>query len=575
MSSYQPRKIQHETEGALLAYSPLVRRLLQARHITTDSEAEIFLNPNWERDTHDPFLMKDMKKIVKRILHAIAHSEKIVLWSDYDMDGIPGAVLLYDFFKTIGYEHVQHYTPHRNKEGFGLNTQGIDEMAEKGATLIITIDCGTNDVEHVAYAREKNIDVIITDHHLPLEVLPDAYAILNPKQKDCAYEEEMLCGAGVVFKLVQAMLVSLRMENSSALQIPTSGWEKWLLDMVGMATVADMVPLIGENRALAYFGLVVLRKSRRLGLHALFKKARANQRNLTEDDIGFTIAPRINAASRMGHAKDAFTLLASTDVLEAEALAHKLESINNERKIIVATMKREIKRKLDKLSDLKPVIVLGNPEWKPSLLGLVAGSLTEEYKRPIFLWGREEGVIIKGSCRSDGSCSVFDLMSEVSERFIEFGGHAFSGGFSLEDAQVHTLESVLSDAYIRIAQNEHSEHKVYDEVLLIDDVIWSTYKEVARFAPFGKGNEKPVFLFHEAVLEHVRTFGKGNEHLEFSFKKTDGNLVKAIRFFTSLDAFGFEFHSGIRLTFVANFEASYFMGKTELRLRLIEILHAK
>jgi single-stranded-DNA-specific exonuclease len=572
MNRYIARTLPDVAEHELLAYTPLSRKLLLTRNITTAEDAALFLYPNWERDTHDPFQMKDMQKVVDRLFQAIKEKEMIAIWSDYDMDGIPGAVVLYDFFKMLGYENVVHYTPHRNKEGFGLNMQGVDELHLQGVTLMITIDCGITDVECVAYARTKKIDVIITDHHLPQDVLPEAYAILNPKQKDCSYQEKMLCGAGVVFKLVQALVAHLSNTKEMKLHSPKTGWEKWLLDMVGMATVADMVPLLGENRIFAYFGLMVLRKSRRPGLHALLKKARADQRTLTEDDVAFTIAPRINAASRMGHAKDAFKLLSSNETIEAMKLADALDKINNERKTLVAVMKREVKRRIEKNGGPEPVIVLGNPEWKPSLLGLVASSLMEDYGRPIFLWGREGGSDIKGSCRSDGTCNVFDLMSSVSGHFTDFGGHAYSGGFSLAHEQVHTLGNALSEAYMKIVEGETRQKKFYDEVCTIHSVTWDMYREVVKFAPFGQGNPKPVFLFRNEVLRGMRTFGKGGEHLELSFERGDASTVKAISFFTNMDSLSPKVKMNTPITFVAHLEVSNFLGRSELRLRLLEIL---
>jgi len=423
--------------------------------------------------------------------------------------------------------------------------------------------------------RTKNgIDVIVTDHHLVGKELPEAFAILNPKQNGCSYPEKMLCGAGVAFKLVQALVAHIRTHAKEGLETIPVGWEKWQLDMAGMATIADMVHLSGENRTIAYFGLMVLRKSRRLGLQALLKKARANQAYLIEDDVAFTIAPRINAASRMGHAKDAFALLASTDMTEAGALAESLDAINTERKTMVATMKRDIHRRLKKIDTMRSVIVLGNPEWKPSLLGLVAGSLAEEYKRPVFLWGRESGFTIKGSCRSDGSCSIFALMEKVHESFLEYGGHTIAGGFSLAEEQVHTLEEKLSQAYALVSQKDMSHDTEYDEELTLDQVNWDTYREVSSFGPFGEGNPKPLFLFRNVLIREVRTFGKGNEHLEFKFKREHGGDISAISFFTEADSFGCSFHSETPVSFVAHLEASYFKGRPELRLKLVDIFLA-
>lgn len=561
-------------DGVLAAFPPLVRTLLAARGITTEEEARRFVEPDWERDTHNPFLMKDMQRAVERVVQAMVAGEVIAIWSDYDMDGIPGAVLLHDTFRTLGYEQVLHHTPHRNKDGFGLNTIGLDELKAQNASLVISIDCGITDVEQVKYANTLGLEVVVTDHHIPGEVLPPAYAILNPKQTDCEYPEPMLCGAGVIFKFCQALLTHLRSaplppELCNLNPLPASGWEKWLLDMAGMATIADMVPLRGENRALAHFGLVVLRKSRRLGLQALLRKARADQRRLAEDDVGFTIAPRVNAASRMGHARDAFALLTATNPTDAGMYADALDKINTDRKRVVASMKREIHGRIKKLGEPKSVIVMGNPEWKPSLLGLVAGGLAEEYERPVFLWGREEGITIKGSCRGYGGVSVYAIMHEAREVFLEYGGHTAAGGFSVGEAEVHALEAALLEAHEVVSVKGADVMREADAALSLTDITWDTYNQVAQLAPFGEGNPKPVFMFSKVDIAHVRTFGKGNEHLELTLNKPNGGSVKAIAFFTTLEHYPV-LESGEPVTLIAHLEASYFRGR-ELRLRLVDV----
>jgi single-stranded-DNA-specific exonuclease len=572
MAPYTLRPVPEVADTVLAALDPLMRRLVLGRGITTDEDVERFLNPDWERDTHDPFLMKDMTRTCERIVAAMEHGKTIAIWSDYDMDGIPGAVVLWDLFSAIGYDKVVHHTPHRNKDGFGLNRTGLDELRALDATLVITVDCGIGDVELVAYANTLGLDVIVTDHHIPGDTLPPAYAILNPKQKDCAYPEKMLCGAGVAFKLVQALLTHLSRLEPQTSNLPPVGWEKWLLDMAGMSTVADMVPLRGENRALAHFGLIVLRKSRRPGLQALLKKARTVQKYLTEDDIGFTIAPRVNAASRMGHAKDAFRLLATADLAEAGVLAEELDRINTERKTIVAVMKREIKRRIEKLGEPKSVIVLGNPDWKPSLLGLVAGGLAEEYNRPVFLWGREEGVTIKGSCRSGGGANVYEVMKYAGSRFIEYGGHAYSGGFSVAHEEVHALEAALIEAHRALAAQATSPDRFVDAELTVEEVTWDTYRTVSRLAPFGEGNPKPTFLMRDISVGQVRMFGKGNEHLELTLASERGRDVKAIAFFSKPDSFRMSLASETRASLVVHLEASYFRGRPELRLRLVDVV---
>lgn len=545
--------------------SDLVMGLLTARGIVGEENIEHFLNPNYERDSLDPYLLKDMHKAVARIIAAIERNEIIVIYSDYDMDGIPGAVALGDFFKKIGYKNYKHYIPHRNREGFGLNISAIEQLAQQSAKVIITIDHGINAVAETQRAQELGVDVIITDHHLPHEILPPAYAIVNHKQTDCTYPEKILCGAGVAFKLVQALV------RSGKFSI-TPGWEKWLLDMVGMATIADRVPLVGENRAFAYYGLVVLRKSKRPGLRALLSVANVDQRTLVEDDIGFSIGPRINAGSRMGVAMDAFRLLATDDESEAKTLALHLSKINDERKGYVASMAKEIKKRLALLGEVREVIVMGNPAWKPSLLGLAASALVEEYKRPVFLWGREEGVTIKGSCRSDGSVNVVEIMKHATDSFIEFGGHAFSGGFSVKDDAIHTLEAALIDSYAHAAREAVKEF-VVDAQLSLGDVTFDTYRQLAQLAPFGEGNPKPVFLFEQVRVEEIRIFGKSRkEHLELRLRDAHGDTASAIGFFTSPEQFDVKVEVGSSINLIATMEQSNFRGRCSIQLRIVDVV---
>ena len=393
--------------------APLINRLLSTR---TVDDIEAFLEPRYDEHLHDPFLLHQMEEAVNRIKSAMANNEKIAIFSDYDCDGIPGAVVLHDCFKALKYENFVNYIPHRHYEGFGLSIGAVDKLAAAGMTLIVTIDCGTSSTEAVAHAKTKGVDVIVTDHHEPPASLPDAVAIVNPKLG--AYPFTELCGAAVVFKLAQALLA--RTEHTI---IP--GAEKWWLDMVAIATVADMVPLVGENRVLACYGLKVLRKSRRPGLQQLLRKNKVEQLHLTEEDIGFTIGPRINAASRMDNPEDAFYMLAATDVVEAGRRVDHLEKLNQERKTMVALMTKELHKRLEHLEEIPPVLVLGSPDWRPSLVGLAASKLSEEHKRPVFIWGKDGNGVFKGSCRSGGGVSVVRLMDAARESFLEHGGHKF------------------------------------------------------------------------------------------------------------------------------------------------------
>jgi single-stranded-DNA-specific exonuclease len=557
--------ISQEARADLIVHSDLVASLLSARGIQTQEEAARFIAPDYERDSHDPYLLKDMDRAVARIIAAIEAQEHIVIYSDYDMDGIPGAVALGDFFKKIGYKNYTHYIPHRNREGFGLNIPAIEQLSKQGANMIITVDHGIGAVKETERAQELGIDVIVTDHHLPHETLPPAYAVIDHKRTDCTYPEKILCGAGVAFKLVQALV------RSGHWDIP-AGWEKWLLDMVGMATIADMVPLTGENRMLAYYGLVVLRKSKRPGLRALLAQAKVDQRNVTEDDVGFSIAPRINAASRMGVPMDAFKLLATDDEAEAQTLALHLNKINDERKGHVAVIAKEIKKRIGLLGDVRDVIVMGNPQWKPSLLGLVASSVVEEYKRPVFLWGREEGTTIKGSCRSDGSSSVVAIMAHASDSFIEYGGHVAAGGFSVKDEMIHTLEHVLIEGYERAPRDVGGTGRAVDMQLSLGDVTHATWNMISALAPFGEGNPKPLFLFEHLTVEEVRMFGKGSEHLELTLRDGHGDTAVAIGFFMNPEQFETKVETGSVIDLIATVEQSNFRGRRSIRLRIVDVM---
>ena len=583
-------------------YGELLQTLLKNRGIINELEIEKFLNPNYERDFHDPFLMRDMEKTCVRIFEAIEANEKIMIYADYDADGIPGAVILSDLFKKIGYKNFEVYLPQRNSEGYGLNLEAIKEFADKEIKLLITIDLGITAIAEVAQAKVEGIDVIITDHHLPHEILPKAYAILNPKIDD--YLEKMLCGAGVVFKLIQgfvkkygeyydrsraggnflsAELATLK-QSSTAKFSPAlcAGWEKWMLDMAGLATLSDMVPLTGENRAIAHFGMKVLRKSPRPGLQKLLAKINVEQRYLSEDDISFMVVPKLNAASRMDDPMRAFELLATDDEVEAGTLVNHLFKINDERKLIVAGIMREVKKKFEK-REMKEVIVIGNPSWRVGVLGLVAGKLMDEYQKPVFVWGKDENDLIKGSCRSDGSVSIVELMTHSKDAFLEYGGHELAGGFTVHNDKIHFLEDVLSESLRTVLKEVSKDSPLNSKADFICDlgyVNMKNWKEIEKMAPFGIGNPKPTFQFNNVKIEKIKKFGKNGsgEHLEITFSdesKQGQSLLKnkavAISFFSGHDSFNKQISEGLNVNLLATFDLSRFRGREELRLRIIEI----
>lgn len=548
----------------------LVEQLLHNRGIYGEEEKEKFLNPNFEKHLHDPFLLPDMERAASRVIKAMERGEKIGIWTDYDADGIPGGALLHDFLKLTGFNNFVNYIPDRQSEGYGLNMDGMERLKEEKIKLLITVDCGIRDHKQIERANELGIEVIVTDHHEPGEELPKAFAIINPKLVNSRYPEKILCGTGVIWKLVEAILQKKR--NHGQPFNFAKGKEKWLLDLVGLATLSDMVPLTGENRVIAHYGLKVLRKTRRPGLLKLYYILRMNRSSLTEDDIAFLITPRINAASRMGKPRDAFELLTTTEEGRGEILARHLDSINHERKGVVASIVKEAKKHIIQRFENhgeKSVIVVGNPEWQTSLLGLAANTIAEEFNRPVFLWGRplSSSGILKGSCRSDGSTDLVALMKRANGHFLEFGGHKLSGGFSVDFDKIHTLENALIEASSHTVKAEEECH--VDAELKLKDVNEEVATKIIKLAPFGIGNEKPVFLFYNIIAEKVSRFGKGKEHLEVTLR--DGqNTAKAIQFFGTPEDWGQSLQEGRTTNLAASIEKSSFGGRNEIRLRIVD-----
>jgi single-stranded-DNA-specific exonuclease len=547
-------------------YSDLFRKLLNNRNAKTEEEISLFLNGDYERDFHDPFLMRDMEKSCDRIFEAIKAQEKIVIYADYDCDGIPGAVILHDLFEKINYKNYEVYIPQRNSEGYGLNMSAIEEFIKNDVKLLITIDLGITAINEVAVATKSGIEVIVTDHHIPHENLPCAYAILNPKVDD--YPEKMLCGAGVVFKLVQGFVKKYG-EHFNI----NKGWEKWALDMAGLATLSDMVPLIGENRVIASFGIKVLRQSRRVGLHKLLAQMKIDQKYLGEDDVGFMLAPRLNAASRMDDPMRAYELLATCDETEAGILASHLTKINDDRKLIVLGIMREVKKKFED-KEIKDIIVVGSPAWRVGVLGLVAGKLVDEYEKTVFVWGKDENDCIKGSCRSNGTISVVELMTNASENFIEFGGHEFAGGFTVHNDKIHFLEDALVLSHLKstsIIEKEKIEAEIEGDLSLVSMKNW---RDLEKIAPYGLGNPKPIFLFKNVKIDNIKKFGKNGsgEHLEITFSDSSKSKVKGISFFSNEQSFSSKIEEGGNVNLFATFDLSRFRGREELRLRITDIM---
>ncbi len=622
---------------------PITKTLLKKRGIVGEKEIEDFLFPSYEKHIGDPFGIFGMRKAVERIIVAMKNREKIAVYSDYDCDGIPGGVLLRTFFDDIGYP-VETYIPHRHNEGYGVHIHAIDLLKAKGVTLIITIDLAITNIEEIAYAKTVGVDFIVTDHHLPIteettdgryqisdvreqttdelttpnpkpltiQIVPDAVAVLNSKQDVCAYGDDMLCGCAVAWKLACAVLAKLR-EAKTAQAVRSQelgvrsldtwntvlekvallpvGFEKWMLDLVGISTIADMVPLQKENRALAHFGLKVLRKTKRPGLLHIFNEQRMKLENIVEDDIAFTIAPRINAAGRMGDPMQAHMMLYEKDAERAEKYAYDLEELNTQRKgevkDIVSTLQ------FDHSVYKNNVIVVGDLTWGPGILGLIAQRIIDETGKPVFVWGQggevetsdnrrqttdgckkikdKKDITLKGSCRSKGDVHVVDLMARAGhDALTHWGGHEQAGGFSVSLDKIAGLSEALNEAFKHIQIKDiGTQEIVADLTLSIDDVNEVTYKAVEILAPFGVGNRKPIFELKNLTPLSTKWFGKKNEHFEVVYPTSRGGKIKAIQFFSSKDI---EEKTSKAHTLLAHLEKSYFGGKTELRLRIVGIL---
>ncbi len=554
--------------------SPLARRLLFARGVTDGTAARSWLAPDYERDLHDPFLLTDMSVAVARLARALAQQEFIAVFGDYDADGTLATAVLVEAWRQLGGREPIVYIPDRHEEAYGLSVAVVRQLADQGVKVLVTVDCGISNYEEVKLANELGLEVIITDHHLPPPALPPALAAINPKREGDEYPEKMLCGAGVAFKLAQALSMSrLNLDMKK-------GWEKWLLDLVAVATVADMVPLVGENRALVHFGLKVLRRTRRPGLRALLRALRLPASAVSEDDIGFMIGPRLNSASRMSHGSEAYRLAVTSDESEAENLAEHLMNKNQERRDLVAVILEAVAATHDwSVRASGPVLVVGEPDWSLGVLGLTANRVVEKYGRTTFLWGKNGQGLVRGSCRSAGDVNVVELMRAAGGRefFSDFGGHQMAGGFALAAERLPELETRLNEAHATLDPLPLiADELVADAAFELPDLTWAIYEEIERLAPYGLDNPKPVLFLPGLTIARVRQFGRERAHLGLDLAPEMGETREAIKFFAGPGDFGdWPLTPGTRVDLLANLEKSVFRSRPELRLRIVDLRPAE
>lgn len=510
------------------SFNPLLVQLLYNREIKDKKEIKKFLNPNYAEDTHDPFLMKGMKKAVARIKKAIDKQEKIAIFGDYDADGVCASALMYKTLKKIGFEPVV-YIPDREKEGYGMSNQGIDYLDKKDVDLIITVDCGISDQKKVAYAQTKNIDVIVTDHHLIPDNPPKCEAVLNPQQEDCPYPFRFLSGTGVAFKLIQGLI----QEIDAAYY---EGFEKWFLDIVALATVADLMPLKDENRTLVKYGLArVFPKSRWIGLKVLLEKVGVQDLenyNFKTQTLGFLLGPRLNAAGRMDHANLSFKLLVSDDQEEAKRFADKLEKSNRKRQKRQKEIEKEIVQILKK-KEKANFVFEGDQEWPIGLVGLAAGRITDRYYFPSCVYNQGKK-ICKGSCRSVKGVNIVDILTDCEKYLEEYGGHAQAAGFTVQKDKLEDFKNCFARKLKKQLQGKKLEPELSIDAQAAPQYLNTSLENVLEgLAPFGKGNSEPLFLTQNLEVTSKKRVGSNKNHLKLTVRgKIDSgyNYIKAIYF---------------------------------------------
>jgi single-stranded-DNA-specific exonuclease len=505
--------------SSALGVSPLISQLLIQRGITTFEEAKKFFRPSLD-ELHDPFLMKDMDLAVARIEKAISNEENILVYGDYDVDGTTSVALVSSYLKTY-YPNVATYIPDRYDEGYGISYQGIDFAADNDFSLIIALDCGIKAIEKVAYASEKNIDFIICDHHRPGPDLPKAAAVLDPKREDCEYPYKELCGCGVGFKLIQALSVKRNLKTEDLILY---------LDLVATAIGADIVPITGENRVLAHYGLKVINSNPRTGFKAIINQIKKD--TLTITDVVFIIAPRINAAGRMKHGNHAVTLLVETNMEEAEKWAAEIEQFNTDRKEADKRITEEALKKIIENGETDRITtVVYDEAWHKGVIGIVASRLTETYYRPTLVFTKS-GEKLAASARSVKGFDVYNALEGCAEYIEQFGGHKYAAGLTLFEKDYENFKA----AFERVVQ-ETIDPKLLNPELTIDaelqlkDITPKFYRILKQFGPFGPGNMTPVFMSRDVVdVGYGKCVGEDKSHLRVVVKQDNSNQFTGIGF---------------------------------------------
>jgi len=537
---------------------PLVRDILVKRGYETPEAIGAFLHPNYDEQLHDPFLMKGMKAAVDRILEAVEKKQTIVVYGDYDIDGITASTVMVETLRNLG--HVaRSYIPDRFEEGYGINLDALRKLRNEKVDLVISVDCGITSVKEVAWAIENGLDVIVTDHHSVPAVVPEAVAVINPKQEDCQYPFKDLAGVGVAFKLAQALQI--------ASGKPAVGHEKWLLDVVALGTVCDVVTLVGENRVLASFGLKVLNKTRRVGIRALAEVSGVEMGNITSYTLGFMFGPRMNAAGRLEHAERSVELMLTNDPVRAREIAGELDSLNKQRQADQASIVKEAKEMAEQYAD-DPVLVLASPDWSHGIVGIAASKVAESVGKPTLIM-QIMGDKAKGSARSFGGFNLIDALRTADDLFIKYGGHAFAAGYTVPVDKLDELRSRLNDHFLDVS-GDLPEQSIDTDVSLdnFKEISWNLHNSLIQLEPFGNGNRQPSIAIESVEITDMRWVGSDRRHAKLTL--SDGhNRLSAVGFgladkYPDLDA-------GQQVSIVAHVDKNEFNGNTSLQLVVRDI----
>ncbi|MBI4714094.1 single-stranded-DNA-specific exonuclease RecJ [Candidatus Uhrbacteria bacterium] len=581
--------IDEEVKQKFPEIHPALLQLLWNRNLRTQEEMDVYLGPDWSRDVHSPALFRQMNEAVQRIFYAFEHKEVITIHGDYDADGVCGSALLLTCLRDISRElsfdvsnsirpdticdqqqnnktKITSYIPHREKEGYGLSIQTVEHLnSHEHTKLIIAVDCGISNKQAIDFAKTLGIDTIVCDHHTVPDQLPEKTIIIHPLVCGETYPSKNLCGTAVAFKLACSLYDEARRRGK---KIP-EGYEKWLLDLVAIATVTDVMPLVKENRVLEMYGLLVLNKTRRIGLKKLIEISGGKFGTLDTTSIGFQIGPRLNAAGRINHATEALDLLMAEDETQATELAIRLQETNKERQRQSSQMYDEAKVQLS-TQPLGNLLIAVSDCWAPGLVGLVAGKLVGEHQRPVYVIGKSDELYV-GSGRTFGNFDVTAALQHASLHLEKFGGHPQACGFSIrgEENLKSAIELLHSFAAQTISEKDLTPRIEIEKELTLEEVDWNLFEGIERCRPFGQGNPEPLFCALGLSLVSFVQVGNEGKHLKLSVQSPAGRIMPAI-------AFGFgdraqNFILGQPLDLAFHIRVNEWNGNRELQLQVEDI----